>query len=57
MTALASQGARVLELEGGRIVGGAPAIRLVDTGDSYETTDVIPSAQLFPARIDSREAS
>ena len=52
VSALHAQGARVLELEDGRIVGGAPAIRLVDTGDSYETTDVIPSPQLFPERLD-----
>ncbi len=63
VAALAAPGARVLELAGGRIVGGAPAIRLVERADradpidTVETTDITPSADLFPARGGSREAS
>jgi ABC-type ATPase involved in cell division len=50
VAALSARGARVLELHGGRIVSGAPGIRLVGSIDTLENTDVMPSSRLFPAR-------
>jgi ABC-type multidrug transport system ATPase subunit len=62
VAALSATATRVLELSDGRILG-APAIRLVENIDSddaiesVETTDVMPSVHIFPARQGSREAS
>jgi ABC-type ATPase involved in cell division len=40
VSALAGKGARVLELRGGRVLGGPPGIHLVGSDESIEDTDV-----------------
>ena len=43
--ALAAEGARILELRAGRIVGGPPLIHLVGTNDTIENTDIMLAAE------------
>jgi ABC-type ATPase involved in cell division len=50
---LAARGARVLCLEGGRITGGSPGIRLVEV---VEDTEVSPALVAVPSRASVREA-